>query len=188
MDALLPALIAALLAHGGDRPPWMAARLADHGVGIAVVIAAILIAQTLSQGAAAAGAMLVAPTMTPNARSFLAGVALIWAAVASGLPTKSPRGDGAGRGGAFIVATAAMIATVLGDRTQFVTFGLATAGMSPLLSAMGAGIGASVVSIVAATMGEAAWIALPHRVCRAIAATLLGVAGFVTLLSALRLW
>ncbi|WP_448500971.1 TMEM165/GDT1 family protein [Sphingomonas sp.] len=188
MDALLPALIAALLAHAGDRPPWMASRLADRGAGLTAIVAAILLTQAISQGVAAAGALLVAPSMTPNARQFLAGVALCWAAVASGLPTRAPRAATSGRGGAFVVAMAALVATTLGDRTQFATFGLATAGMSPLLSAMGAAVGAGAVSIAAAAMGETAWRALPHGIWRIVSASLLGIAGLATLLSALRLW
>jgi putative Ca2+/H+ antiporter (TMEM165/GDT1 family) len=188
MDALLPALIAALLAHTGDRPPWMAARLADHGAGLSAIVAAIVLTQAISQGVAAAGAMLVAPSMTPNARQFLAGVALCWAAVASAMPPRAPRAAASGRGGAFVVAVAALIATTLGDRTQFATFGLASAGMSPMLSAAGAAIGATTVSIAAAAMGETAWRGLPHLALRMVAGTLLAVAGVVMLLSALRLW
>ncbi|MBO9714111.1 TMEM165/GDT1 family protein [Sphingomonas sp.] len=185
MEALVPAFIAALLATLGDRPPRLAAMLAErHGVAI-VMLAAVL---ALAAGNAVAGfvAMEIAPRLTPNGQGLLVAVALLFAA-GSGLFPAGKLPDGCPRLGGFLGSLVVILSASGGDRSQFIAFALGSADGDAWFAAAGSAAGAGAVVFVAAVLGDSAWSRLPLRVIRIATAFLFLVAGAVTGLSALRL-
>jgi len=185
MDALMAALVAALLTQVTDRSTWLAARLGTRFDNHAALIVGLALALGLVNAIAAAGATLVAPLLTPNARTLLLALALVSAGAAALVRPKPPTETF--RGGAFIAALAGSLALGIGDRTQFITFALAARTSIPALAAVGATVGGLAVQIPAMLAGERARSRLPEQAIRLPVAILLLVAGAVIGLSALRL-
>jgi putative Ca2+/H+ antiporter (TMEM165/GDT1 family) len=185
VDALMAALVAALLTQATDRGAWLAARLGDRFERRWTAIAGLVIALAIVNGIAATGAILIAPILTPNAGALLLALALICAGGATLFKPKAPAETF--RGGAFVASLAAMLALGIGDRTQFVTFALATRTPIPALPAIGATLGGLAILIPAMLIGERAYARLPERAIRLPIAALLLVAGAVIGLGALRL-
>lgn len=181
MEALVPALVAALLAGFGDRPATRTARLAGvHGAAFALITAALVHATVVAL--AAGGGALTAPILNPNAKALLVGLALVLAG-AAGLRGRR-RDDG--RPGGVIGGPLDLWGMALTDRTAFITFALAVRGPSPLLAAAGAWTGAMLLAIVAVSIGERDWHRLPRAAVIGTSALLLMV-GLVIGLGALRL-
>ena len=181
----MAALVAALLTHAGDRGAWLAARVGDRFDRRATALAGILIALCIVNGLAAAGALLIAPLLTPNAASLLLALALVSAGGGALVAPKPPADTF--RGGAFIASLAAMLAFGIGDRAQFITFALAAGTSLPVLPAIGATIGSAAILVTAMVAGEPAYLRLPGRAIRWPIAALLLIAGIVIGLSAIRL-
>ena len=181
----MAALVAALLTQATDRSAWLAARLGSRFERPAVVIAGLVLALVIVNAIAAAGAILVAPLLTPNARALLLALALVSAGGAALVRPKPPAERF--RGGAFVAALAGGLALGIGDRTQFITFALAARTPIPALAAIGATIGGLAVLIPAALAGDPGRAALPERAIRLPIAITLLIAGAVIGLGALRL-
>lgn len=187
MDALVPAFVAALLAGIGDRPAWLAAILADrYGRPLSVVFA-FAIAHAAVSAIAAAGAVAVAPVMTPNAKALLLALALIFAAAGAVWKIKAPDRLERWRMGAFATTLLGGFILVFGDRTAFLTFGIAARSPTPFMAAAGAATGSIVVAFVAVACGEATWLRLPLRRISAAAGGILFIVGALMALSALRI-
>lgn len=188
MDSLLPALIAALLAGATDRPAWLAAILGDRFGGRAGVILGVVAAQSAIMGAAFVGALAVRDFMTPNARSLIFGLALVFAGAGALMPPKAPRDRLDGwRIGALPTSALGLFILAFGERVQFVGFGVAAWGGSPVLAAIGAATGAIIGGGVAATLGEREWRRLPLRAMGIAGGAMLLLAGVVLTLGGLRL-
>jgi len=185
MDALMAALVAALLTQATDRSAWLAARLGTRFDSHAAIIAGLVLALAVVNAIAATGAMLVAPILTPNARALLLALALVSAGAAALVRAKPPAETF--RGGAFIAALAGGLALGIGDRTQFITFALAARTPIPALAAVGATIGGLAIQIPAVLAGERAYSQAPECAIRLPIAILLLGAGAVIGLNALRL-
>jgi putative Ca2+/H+ antiporter (TMEM165/GDT1 family) len=185
VDALMAALVAALLTQATDRGAWLAARLGDRFERRWTAIAGLVLALAIVNAIAAAGAGLVAPILTPNAEALLLALALVSAGAAALFKPKPPAERF--RGGAFVASLAALLALGIGDRTQFITFALAARTPIPALAAIGATIGGLAVLIPAMLAGERAYAKLPERAIRSPIAALLLIAGAVIGLGALRL-
>ncbi|AQR74895.1 TMEM165/GDT1 family protein [Sphingomonas sp. LM7] len=186
MEVLVPAFLLALLAQIGDRPALLTAVLADRFRRPLLVALAAGIAHALGSGFAALGGALVAPMLTPEAQSLLLAIALLAGGVTGigrpALPSRLERW----RLGPFLTPMAGIFVLALGEQTQFVTFALATSGM-PWFAAAGATLGALVVAVAAALLGEAGWARLPLRWFRYAASAILLIAGTIIGLGALRL-
>ena len=187
MDSLLPALIAALLAGATDRPAWLAGILGERFGKRTGVILGVVAAQVAIMGAALACALAVRDMMTPNARSLIFGLALLFAGAGALMPPKPPRDRLEGwRIGALPTSAIGLFILAFGERVQFVGFGAAAWGGSPLLAAMGAMFGAIVAGAVAATLGEREWRRLPLRPIGIAGGAMLVLAGLVLALDGLR--
>ncbi len=164
MEALVPAFIAALLTQAGDRSPWLVAILADrYGRPFTVAFAAVL-AHSAGIAIAATGGMLIAPTLTPNARQMLVALALVFAAMGLLWRLKAPDRLENWKLGGFLTALFGVFILALGDTTQFFTLAFAASGpSSPVFAAAGAIMGVVVVNLAAALMGELSWRQLPIR-------------------------
>ena len=71
VDALMAALVAALLTQTTDRSAWLAAMLGTRFARPGIIIAAIAIALCIVNALAAIGGALIAPVLSPNAKALL---------------------------------------------------------------------------------------------------------------------
>lgn len=187
MDALMAALVAALLTQASDRTPWFAAMLGTRFAGRAAVIAGTVLALAVGNGVAAVAGMLVAGQMSPNARDLLLALALLSAGTTAFWPVKPPPSRDGWRIGAFLTSLFGVLLLAVADRTQFITAALAARSDAPALAAVGATLGASVVNVTAIMIGEAGWRKLPMIPLRIGIGVVLCVVGAIQALSALRL-
>jgi len=184
MDALMAALVAALLIRATDKTvPWVA-RVAERSGRTGAVLAATFLALLVTQSIAAVAGALLAPHLNTHAQRLLFAFALLSAglgAIWRGKPlaSESPQRP-------LVAVTARLISIGLGDRTQFATIAVAAGGTAGLAAAGGL-IGSVVVLGAAALAGEQLWRTLPDRPVRyAIGGVLLAVGAWLAV-SALRL-
>jgi len=187
MDALMAALVAALVTQAGDRTPWLAATLGDRYHRPAAVILGIAVAITAVNALGVAAGILIAPRLSPNARALMLAAALISAGVSALLPLKHPGQMQGWRLGAFATSLIGVLAQGIGDRTQFITAAIAARSTLPWFAAIGATIGSLVVIVPAVLAGEQGRRALPLGAMRIATAALLIIAGLIFGLGALRL-
>jgi putative Ca2+/H+ antiporter (TMEM165/GDT1 family) len=181
MDALMAALVAALLAQASDRTPWLVAILGDR-YRTGVVLCATALALALGNTIAAIGGTLVAHEMSPNAKDLFLGVALIFAGVAAFSRIKPPDRLTGWRLGGFLTSLLGVFVLALGDRSQFLTAAITARSPSPGLAAIGATLGALAVNVPAILAGESARKKLPITAARiAIGAVFLLVGLYLTL-------
>ncbi len=183
----MAALVAAALAQGADRAPWLAAILADRYRRPSLVIAAAALALAANYTLASVAGAAAAPWLSPNAALLLLACALLIAAGGMVLAPKPPDRLSSWRVGAFATSLLGMAILAFGDATQFIAAALAARSPVPWLAAVGATLGALAVLIPAALLGEARWRALPLRSIRWTGAGVLAVAGVVLGLAAARL-
>lgn len=176
MDSLVPAFIAALIAGIGDRPARLAALLGTgRGVlaGFAVGTAAII-------ALSIAGATVIAPLLTPAARSILLGIALILSGLGGFWSRRIERPGGPP---ALAALTGSFVAS---DSTAFLAFAFAVKGSAPMLAGVGAFAGATVLATAAAVLGPG-WPRLPLVALGRAGGALLLVVGLFVALGGLRI-
>jgi Ca2+/H+ antiporter, TMEM165/GDT1 family len=186
MDALMAALVAALLTQASDRTPWTAAALGSRYAGKGAVVAAAALALVFGNALGVVAGVLVRPLLSPNAADLLLALALLSGGVTAFWPIKRPKLT-EWKGGAFLSSLVAIGLLGFGDRMQFVTAALAARSTVPPLAAVGAVIGALVIIVPAVLLGERGLRKVPTTALRIGAAALLTIAGAVQGLSALRL-
>lgn len=165
----MAALVAALFIHATDKTPWRAAMLGTRFADKAEIAAGMLLGMAIGNGVSAAGGMLIAPQLTPDARKLFVAVALVSAGLGAVLPLKMPRAlPATTRLGAFGTSLVATLVLALGDRTQFVTAALAASSPISWLAPVGAVLGGMVVVIGAVASGEKLLAALPVTVIRTV--------------------
>lgn len=187
MDTLVPAFVAALLAGVGDRGPWLAAILADRYRRPLPVLVALAIAYALAAAVAVAGAAFAADRLTPEARTLMLAVALLFGGAGAVWKTRMPDQLENWRVGALLTSFGGGLVLAFGDRVTFLAFGFAAAGPHPVMAGTGAAAGSLTLAIVAVTLGEAGWRHLPLRAISTGCGIILLLAGSVTAISALRL-
>lgn len=187
MDALMAALVAALLAQASDRAPWVAAGAARQSGRPGAVIAGAVLALVIINALGAAAGALMAPILTPNARSLLLAFALLSAGFSAFFPIKRVKEANPSRLGAGAAAFVVLLAAGMGDRTQFLTAAIAARGDQPVFAAIGAVLGATAVQAAAVLAGDALREGPPARMARIAIGALLAAAGVAALLSAFRL-
>ncbi|MEG3176464.1 TMEM165/GDT1 family protein [Sphingomonas sp. RB3P16] len=182
----MAALVAALLTQASDRAPWTAALLGDRYAGKGAVIAATALALAIGNTISVVGGLFVASLLSPNARDLLLALALLSAGVSGCWPIK-PAKLRNWRLGAFGTSLLTIAMLSLGDRMQFITAALAVRSTTPALAAVGATIGALVVTTPAILLGSRTLRTLPTTAIRLGSAAVLLVFGTVQALAALRL-
>jgi putative Ca2+/H+ antiporter (TMEM165/GDT1 family) len=187
METLVPAFVAVLLAQIFDPPARLAAVLADRFGSRAGVILGTALAQSLGFALAAAAGAVLAPGMSPNARSLFLGLALV-AAGAGGLarPKLADR-LASWRIGSFATALLGIFILAFGDRSQFLVVALAAWGASPVLAAIGGTAAAIGAGVVAVLLGERSWRGWPQRQARIGVSAVFLLGGMVLAIRALRL-
>ena len=184
MEALVPAFIAALLCQATDRAAWLSAILADRYRRPLMVALVALVVNIVGNGAAALGALLIAPTLAPVPLSLLLALALGVAGVDGLRPLRLPDRFDGWRLGPLLTPLIGLAMLVSGDRTQFLTFAFAARTGTPWQAAAGAIAGAFVVHVASAYAGERAWRRLPLRSLRIVAAAIALIAAGVVALAA----
>lgn len=183
----MAALVLGAICQAGDKTPWLAAILADRFRTPGIVIAAAALALAGNYALGVAGALLIAPMMTPEARLLLLALALVLAAFSTTLRARSPDRLEGWRLGAWGTSVLGLAIIVLGDRMQFIVVALAARSEVPWLAAVGGTLGGLAVVAPAALLGERQWLALPQRAIRIGTAILLSLTGVLLGLSAVRL-
>jgi putative Ca2+/H+ antiporter (TMEM165/GDT1 family) len=186
MDALMAALVLGAITQASDRTPWLAAILADR-LGRVTVVVALVVALAINYVLAVVGGRLLAPMMTPQAKLLLLALALLLAGLGTGWRAKRPEALEHWRLPAPLTALLGLLIMAFGDRMQFVVAALAARSDLPWAAAVGATLGAGLVGAGVAMTGEAAWLRLPLRAIRIVAAAILAVAGILLGLAALHL-
>jgi len=187
MDALMAALVAALVVEATDRTPWLIAILADRFAKRATVIIAALLALATGFTLVAIGGALIGARLIPEARQLFLALALLNAGISAFFPIKAPDRLTGWRVGAVATTFFGVFILALGGRTQFIVMALAERGAQPALAAIGATLGALAVVMLAALSGEAARRALPITALRVVTGIVLSVMGVILALGALRL-
>ncbi len=186
MDALMAALVAALLVHATDRTPWLMAglggRYRQHALVLAGGVAALAIVNTL----AATGGALIAPRLTPNARALFLAIALAAAGLGCFAKLKPPESMTGWRTGPLVTPLIGMLTLGFGS-AQFLTMAIALRVGEPAFAAVGATIGGAVIVAAALALGGDGVARLRARVARMPVGALLLVAAIVAALSAFRL-
>jgi putative Ca2+/H+ antiporter (TMEM165/GDT1 family) len=183
MDALMAALVAALLIRATDPSTRLAATISDRTGKPGLLILAILVALAVTQSIGAIGGALVGPELTPKAQRLILAFALIAAGSGPIWPSKHKAKPEPATTSAAVWQ---LIATGIGDRTQFATFAVA-AGGNPAFAGVGGLIGSLAVLAAAAVAGNVLWRDLPHRVLGYVIGGALVIAGIWMALSAVRL-
>ena len=157
MDALMAALVAALLIRATDTSADMVAVAAERSRRPGLVALVALLALAITQSIAATGGWLIASHLTPNAARLLLGLALLMAGGGALWPRKPAKASEPGA----IATGAKLVAGGIGDRTMFATFAVAASG-APVLAAIGGAIGGLVMLAGAAVAAEL-WQQRPRR-------------------------
>ena len=186
MDALMAALVAALLIHATDRTPWLIAGLGARYPRHALVLAGALTALAIVNGLAATGGAVITPRLTPNARALFLALSLAAAALGCLTALKPPESLAGWRTGPFLTPLIGMLTLGFGS-AQFLTMALALRVGEPVFAAVGATIGGVVVMAAALALGEAGIAPLRRRSVRLSVGGLLGAAASIAALSAFRL-
>lgn len=181
MDALIPALVAVLLAEIGGKNQRLAHRAALAGFSSTRIILALLATLIVGLGIAALGGSWIGKMLTPDARLLLAALALLFAGVPMLLPVRvSPATPPRHLLASFATGQ-------FGDSAQFIVFALAARGDMPVFAAAGGMIGALIASLPPLLLAQEWPGRVPVKPLRLVAAALLIVAGFALAVRALRL-
>ena len=187
MDALLPAFLAALLAECGDKTQFLALALGLHFRRLWPVILGIALAALANAAIAAIGGYYVSPLLTFEAATLMLALALVFAGTGALIAQKPPEPVEGWRMGAFPASFLAFFLLELGDKTQFLTFAIATRSGAPVLAASGAAAGVIVASALAMLAGRDLGKALPVARVRVAIGLFFLLTGLWAALAALRL-
>ena len=187
MDALLTTLIAALLAEIGDRTQLFVIVLAARFGRPGPILAGLALAALANSLIAAFGGTLISDLVNLRALSLLVALALLFAGVGSLIRRKTPDMAASWRTGAFLTAALSLFLLEFGDKTQFLTFALASRFDSVVLASAGAAIGIVAANVPAALLGNRLGQVAPLTAIRYAIAALFLVGGFIVAVKALEL-
>lgn len=184
MDALLIALLASALAEMGDKTQLLALVLAVRFRSDAAVLVGIALATILNCALSAAGGWLISSLIGANARSLFFGLPFLFAGAGMLFPVKPPDMVHGWRLGAFLTTFLAMFILEFGDKSQFITAGVAVRTADPVLSAAGATIGILLALSPAVLMRQQYFLSMPLALLRKGAGILFLIIGLVVALRA----
>ena len=185
MEALVTAFVAAFLAGWGDKTQQVAAMLTESTKRPLLVFAGLFLAITASNVVAAIAGVYIAQTINIRAATLLVALALLFAG-ASGLIRRRPPKPATLKL-PLLTAFILCLAAELGDRTQFLTFGLAGRFNSAPLAAGGAIAGSLAALLPAILLGAELQKTAPIRFIRIGGAIAFLLAGFIAAIKALQL-
>lgn len=187
MDALLLALLGALIGEIGDKSQWLVLALALRCRRDGAVLAGIVVAAMANAALSAAAGAWIGPMMGADARLlFLAlsvlflGIGLLWRVSAPDLLTGWPTGP-------FLTTALGLFILGFGDGPQFLILGIATRTGDPMLAGIGGAIGVIVALAPIVLLRRQLATILPVRAIRLIGGGVLLLTGAMLGLSALAL-
>jgi Ca2+/H+ antiporter, TMEM165/GDT1 family len=184
MDAILPLLIAVLLAEMGGKTQLLAHQqslISSH----LRIIGILSLTSLISYGLAAAAGFYISTLIAFDARTLLFGLALLFAGLPMILQPKQP--PALPENAPAISLTRHFTTAQFGDAAQFLVFAVAARLGTPVLSVIGALAGVLTACLIPMMLGRS-WIrGGTLTAARRIAATLLSGFGFWVVVSALRL-
>ena len=185
MEAILPVFIAILLAETGGRAQARGHDLQLRFNAAGAILGALSLTTLASLLIAGIGGAIIAGMINFDARSLLAGLALLLAGTPMVRPARPPRDVHAKS--AFGAGLKGFAPLQFGDASQFIVFAMA-ARTGQIAFAVGAGVVATMIAVaVPVTMGRDWPGHFPLGVLRRIAALLLIAAGCWMSVNALRL-
>lgn len=184
MDALLIALLASAFAEMGDKTQLLALVLAVRFRNDAAVLAGIALATVLNCALSAAGGWFISGLIGTSARALFFGLPFLFAGTGMLFPTRPPDDVRGWKLGAFLTALLAMFILEFGDKSQFITAGVAVRTADPVLSAAGASIGIFLALAPAVLTGQQLFLNTPLALIRRAAAAMFLLIGTVTALGA----
>lgn len=188
MDGLLSSLIAVGLATIGDRIQLLAVLLLARWRRPGAIIAGLLLATIVAQGASAFGGLLIAGQLPPRPVALLLAIGFLSMGIWSFFPDRLPKdADAPSRLGPFLASAAAFFAVEFGDRTQLATMALAARFHAATMVAIGASLGVAMAAMPGVLFGQPFLDRLPGRPLRVAAAVVFILLGLWTGLGALRL-
>ena len=187
MEALLTSFIAAALAEYGDKTQLLTVALVASCRRPWPVLAGLAAAALTSSLVAAYAGQLIHASIVLRAASLFLALALLYAGVAGLIGNKPPKPVIAGRMPVALVAFICLLASEMGDKTQFLTAALAAQYDSLLLAGFGATAGVLAANIPVLVLGDAFTDRVPLRAIRIGAAMLFLLGGAVVAVNALRL-
>ncbi len=179
MDAILPALLAVMLAETGGKTQALV-----HAAGLEQpempVFGVLLVTTLAGLGVAAYAGSAIAPLLTPDARKLLAGLALIFAGAPMLIPRRKPVKPPRHLWWSFARSQ-------FGDASQFIVFANAARADTPVLAVVGGVLGVTAAMLPPLLLSKEWPGKMPLMLLRATAAILLVATGLWLGVSALRL-
>jgi len=186
MESLLSAFLAAALAEVGDKTQWLTLALTAHFRRPKIVMAALACAVVANAALAGLAGRAIMPLLNREAATLMLALALGSAAASMAMKVKPPPDVTRARA-AFATSLILFLAAELGDKTQFLTFAIATRSGMPALAALGAALGVFTMAMAAMVGGRALVEAVPLKAARRTIAGLFALLAFVAAITALRL-
>ena len=185
METLLPVFIAVLLAETGGRVQGLSHSLQLRFTTAPPILAGLALSTLASLLVAAIGGIVIAASIGFDARTLLAGLALVIAGAPMAFRTPTPKE--AGGKAPFFASLAGFAPLQFGDASQFIVFAFAARSGEGVL-AIAAGLTATLVAGAFPILLGRDWPgALPIPLLRRIAALLLAGAGSWMIVNALGL-
>lgn len=186
MDALLLAFTGCLLAEMGGKSQLLLLALAKRFDRDGAVIAGIIVGAIASAAISAIAGAWIAPMLGSDAR--LMFMALAWWFMGAGMvwPVKAPDPLDGWPTGAFFTSYLGLFILCFGEGSQFLILGVATRTAEPVLAGIGGTIGV-IAALMPVVIMRDSFFALPVQAIRWVGAGMAILAGFVTVLTALRL-
>ena len=184
MDALLIALLASALAEMGDKTQLLALVLAVRFRSDATVLTGIALATIINCALSAAGGWLISGLIGTSARTLFFGLPFLFAGAGMLFPVKPPDMVRGRRLGAFFTTFLAVFILEFGDKSQFITAGVAVKTADPVLSAAGASIGVLLAIAPAVLLRQQYFLAMPLALVRKGAGVAFLLIGLVLALGA----
>ncbi len=185
MEALLPTVIAIILAESGSRMQRQTAALSSHFRGSAAILFALATTSFISLMFAGFAGIWVAQTLNYRARTLLLGLAFLFAAAGVAWPKKDPKAITGGQ--PFLTSLWRNALAQFGDNSQFLVFAFAARGNAPLIAAW-SGIAGVMIAALPAFLFPEDWKTIVHlKSLRWVFAGMLALAGTGFALSALQI-
>src|SRR5262249_44091061 len=148
----------------GDRIQLLAALLVVRWQRPGPIIAGLLLATFVAQGASAWFGLLIAGELPPRPVALLLAIGFLSMGLWSFLPDRLPKDGGApSRLGPFLASLAGFFAIEFGDRTQIATMALAARFDSAVTVGLGATLGLAAAAIPCVLFGQHFLDRLPAR-------------------------
>jgi Ca2+/H+ antiporter, TMEM165/GDT1 family len=172
MDALVPAFIAVLLCEMGGKVQKGAHAFGMQG-GKGGVFAALMLSSAVFYAISTIGGMIISTYITPNPKTLLLALALVFAGVPMALrvkPVVAAKGGFAGSANYFVTKQ-------FGDASAFILLAIAARTNMPVLAFSGAMAGVAAAGAAPLIMGRDWPEDMPVTLIRWIAAAMLTLAG-----------